>query len=71
MTNRGPVWFFLAAYANTPMRREFKKDILADSLGNPGRTSKSKSGLRYGIGFSHLEIDQVSRISRLSNNKFQ
>ena len=70
MTNRVPVSFFLAAYALTPMRREIQKDVFADGLGDPGRTAKSKNGLRYEVGFFHGDSHQVSRISRLPNNKF-
>ena len=70
MTNSVPLWFFLAAYALTPMRRESKKDVFADGLGNPGRAIKSKSGLGYEVGFFHGENYQSSHISRLPNNKF-
>ena len=68
MMKRVPISFFLAAYALTPMRREFEKDVFANSLGDPGRTTKSKSGLRDGVGLFHLEIIHVLRIARLGNN---
>ena len=68
MMKRVPISFFLAAYALTRMSREFEEDVFANSLGDPDRTTKSKSGLRDGVGFFHLEIIHVLRIARLGNN---